>query len=181
MYGESPGVDMASPAQSRQGAIVVTVMTGTLALVPVLAGVGVLLALPVGQVLLLALLVPLGLSAAAAAVVVGLLATRRLPDGRAARRDDAAEGLLLPQQDRPSPRRQEAQARVDLQESRLLRAVEVGADEIELMRQAVALHEARLHLARVLLAEDGDLPQLLQDELVVAHRGTAAWLRAQTS
>lgn len=74
--------------------------------------------------------------------------------------------------------RRDALELVDAAEQRLLRAVEVGAPEADLMGCALDLQAARLRLARVLLAEDGELPQVLKDELLVAHRGTSDWLRS---
>ena len=77
-----------------------------------------------------------------------------------------------------SSARRDARELVEATEARLLRAVEVGASEAELMSCALELQAARLQLGRVLLAEDGELPQALQDELLVAHRGTSDWLRS---
>lgn len=130
-----------------------------------------------GQALALGLLVPLCLSTAAALVVAALLVRSRLRCRRSAAGEPAAAGQVDPA---PSTRRRLAEDQVASEQTRLLRAVELGAGDTELMRHALALHEARLRLARVLLVEDGDLPQTLKDELVVAHRGTSAWLRART-
>ena len=77
-----------------------------------------------------------------------------------------------------SPARRDALELVESCESLLLRAVELAAPEPELMACALDLQGARLRLARVILSEDGELPQPLQDELLVAHRGTSAWLRS---
>ncbi|HWH27852.1 MAG TPA: hypothetical protein VNU26_02630 [Mycobacteriales bacterium] len=58
-------------------------------------------------------------------------------------------------------------------------AVASKAEERQLMAAALALHEARLAWARVVLVEDGSLPPDVKDELVVAHRGLSRLLQRQ--
>ena len=157
-----------APRTDRSGLLVTALLAGSLAglvtttLLATALGLAPLRALAAGA------LTTLGISTVAALVLgvrLGLHRPAPVPD----------RVIVLPGP--TSLARRDALELVQATEARLLRAVEVAAPEAELLGCALDLQAARLRLARVLLDEEGAVPQPLQDELNVAHRGTSAWLR----
>jgi hypothetical protein len=135
---------------------------------PTSAAVAALVGLPGWQVLAVAVLAPMAGSLLLLAVLV--LRVRKAPSGAPTAPDRMG-----------SPVRQLAQAELHRCLERLASAVQHDVDSADLIAHALSVHEARLRWARVLLAEDGELPPEVADELLVAHRGVAALLRAQVA
>lgn len=150
-----------------------------LLLTALLAGAAVELALATAAATALGLS-PLRALAAGTAVALGVstLAALSLAAVLGLRRPAPTPHRVITLPEPISLARRDALELVEATELRLHRAVEVGAPESELIGCALDLQAARLRLARVLLTEDGALPQELKDELLVAHRGTSDWLRS---
>lgn len=156
----------------RSGLLVAALLAVAVAAVLLLTAASLALGLAPLHAVAAGVAAAVGVSTVAALVVGGgLLAVRR-------RRPAPAPEVEAPLPRPLSPGRQGARELVDATERRLLRAVEVGAPEADLMDCALDLQAARLRLARVMLAEDGELPGSMKDELLVAHRGASAWLRS---
>lgn len=153
----------------RSGLLVAALLAGAAVELALATAVATALGLPPLRALAAATAVTLGISTLAALSLGALLGLRR-PRRLTPRVITLPEPISLARRD--------ALELVEATEKRLLRAVEVGAPEAELMSCALDLQAARLRLARVLLVEDGELPQALKDELLVAHRGTSDWLRS---
>lgn len=153
----------------RSGLLVTALLAGAAVELALATAVACALGLPLLRAAAAGTAVTLGISTLAA-LALGALLGRRQPRPASPRVISLPEPISLARRD--------ALELVEATERRLLRAVEVGAPEAELMGCALDLHAARLRLARVLLAEDGELPPSLQDELLVAHRGTSDWLRS---
>lgn len=150
--------------------LLVTALSAAVAVEMALAvAVAVALGLPPARAVAVGVLVTLGVSTAAALALGAWLWLHRS-------RTEPEQVIALPKS--ISLARRDALELVEAAQARLLRAVEVGASEVELMSCALELQAVRLRLARVLLTEDGELPQALKDELLVAHRGTSDWLRS---
>ena len=164
-------------AHEHNGLLVTTLIAGAVLELGLVTAGAAALGWPLPQALAVGTLVPLGVSTVAALVLGAALGLRR--GRRAPVPAPPTTPTTTPVAGPPvSLARRDALELVAAAEARLLRAVEIGAPEFELMRCALDLQDARLRLARLLLAEDGELPQSLQDELLVAHRGTSAWLRS---
>lgn len=155
--------------QEHSGLLVTALLAGAAVELALATGAATALGLPPLRALAAATAVTLGISTVAALFLGALLGLRRP-------RPTPHRVITLPEP--ISLARRDSLELVEATERRLLRAVEVGASEAELMSCALDLQAARLRLARVLLAEDGQLPQALRDELLVAHRGTSDWLRS---
>lgn len=155
--------------QEHSGLLVTALLAGAAVELALATGVATALGLPPLRALAAATAVTLGISTLVAVSLGALLGLRRA-------RPTPHLVITLPEP--ISLARRDSLELVEATERRLLRAVEVGASEGELMGCALDLQAARLRLARVLLAEDGELPQALKDELLVAHRGTSDWLRS---
>ncbi len=155
--------------QEHSGLLVTALMAGAAVEVALATGVALALGLPPARAVAAGAVVTLAVSTAAALVLCGWLGLHR-------RR--AQPELVIPLPEPVTLARRDALELVEAAESRLLRAVEIGAQETELMSCALDLQAARLRLARVLLAEDGELPPALEHELLVAHRGTSDWQRS---
>lgn len=153
----------------RSGLLVTALLAGAAAELAVATAVASSLGLRPLHAVAAGTAVTLGVSTLAALALGALL-------GRSRSRPAPPRVITLPEP--ISLARRDVLELVEATERRLLRAVEVGAPEAELMDCALDLHAARLRLARVLLAEDGALPQSLKDELLVARRGTSDWLRS---
>ena len=156
-------------AHDHNGLLVTTLLFGAIGGVALAAAAALSLGLPPVRALAVGTLVALGISTAAALVLGATLGLRRS-------RPAPPRVIRLPEP--VSLARRDARELVESAERRLLRAVELAAPEAELLTCALDLQAARLRLARVLLVEDGELPPSLKDELLVAHRGTSAWLRS---
>lgn len=153
----------------RSGLLVTALLAGAAVELALATAAASALGLPPLHALAAGTAVTLGVSTLAA-LAIGALLGRRRP------RPAPDRVITLPEP--ISLARRDALELVEATERRLLRAVEVGAPEAELMGCALDLQSARLRLARVLLAEDGELPPALKEELLVAHRGTSDWLRS---
>lgn len=156
-------------AQEHSGLLVTALMAGAVIEVALATAVAIALGLPPARAVAAGVLVSLAVSTAAALLLGGWLGLHR-------RRAEPPRVISLPEP--VTLARRDALELVEATERRLLRAVEVGAPEAELMGCALDLHAARLRLARVLLSEDGELPPALKDELLIAHRGTSDWQRS---
>lgn len=159
------------PHPDRSGLLVTTLIAAALLVVALAAGAAAALGMSPWRALLAGMAATLCLSTAAALALGATLGVRRPRPA-----PEPPRVIQLPEP--VSLARRDALELVAATERRLLRAVEIGSPEAELMSCALDLQGARLRLTRVLLTEDGELPQALQDELLVGHRGTSAWIRS---
>lgn len=167
--GDGVDTEPERDTHERSGLLVTALLAGAAVELALAAAVASALGLSPLRALAAGTAVTLGVSTVAALALGALLGLRR-------RRPAPERVVALPEP--ISLARRDALELVEATELRLHRAVESGAPETEMISCALDLQAGRLRLARVLLAEDGELPQSLKDELLVAHRGTSDWLRS---